>query len=1084
MGDVERAGLLKMDFLGLRNLTILARTIELVEQSQGKRIDPYKFPIDDKETFALLCRGETKGIFQLESGGIRDLLQRMKPDHFRDVIATNALYRPGPLEGGMVDDYIAVKHGRQEAEYPHPVMKDILAETHGVMVYQEQVMRILNALGGIQLSNAYTCIKAISKKKLPMIAKYREEFIDGAHQKGLDKKRAEELFGMIEKFAGYGFNKCLVGETELTHADTGERTSIESLFHNRRPWRVQSLTSEGKLVKRTVTDVVWNGRKRVYKITTALGRVLTATANHPLRTFNGWTLVEQLKPGDRVAAPRALECEGDLRWAEHELVTLAGLISEGNTCHPTCLYFYNNNADFVADFVNAVERFPDTRARVDVRRNTRHEVCVSTGRDTRIRAGASSTTTSTKGIRSGAYRWAAALGILNKNARNKSIPADVFRLADAQTELFLGRLWSGDGFVGAPGQMPFYATSSLQLAYDVQSLLLRIGIVSRVATKVMRYRYKGELRTKTGCTVHLVGNESVRRFIGRLGPHMIGRGGQLAVYNDYLLSIPSATSKDTIPSDIRKLVDEERRAAGLGWRQLEAQSGVSMREFSSRNSITKKGFRRATIAKLATFFESKRLREQAESDIYWDRVVSIESGDITDVYDLTVEDEHNFVADGLVVHNSHSTAYALIAYMTAYLKAHYAVEFMAALLSCDIPGRNFKSKDSLVEHLEDCQRMNIEVVPPNVNTCDPDFTVADGKILFGLGAIKSCGTGAAEAIAAERKKNGPYKSLFDFCERVDPQLCNRATIEALVKAGACDSLGGHRAQLMLMLDRALQSGAAAAADRRSGQKGLFGDDEEDDVAAAPVDLPNIPPWDEKDQLAREKEVLGFYLSSHPLAEYEQVLRTYCTGSESLANMNHRDEVVLGGMLAAIKFSHTKNPRPGSTHTKYAMWDLEDLDGLVRCIMWPEQFAEFGTMVEADKIVGIVGKVDRRPGSEETNIIVDKLLTLDDLAKQFSSGMIIRVREDQHGEQALVQLKEIVRGYPGSKRLKLRLDLASGGQVWLECGSSGIEPNPELNARIDQLLGDGNRIMERVAPQSQNNGNGNGNGRRPRQPARA
>jgi DNA polymerase-3 subunit alpha len=265
---------------------------------------------------------------------------------------------------------------------------------------------------------------------------------------------------------------------------------------------------------------------------------------------------------------------------------------------------------------------------------------------------------------------------------------------------------------------------------------------------------------------------------------------------------------------------------------------------------------------------------------------------------------------------------------------------------------------------------------------------------------------------------------------------------------------------------------------------LFGDDEEEDVASASTDLPNIPLWDEKDQLTREKEVLGFYLSSHPLAEYEQILRTYCTSSESLGNMNHRDEVVLGGMLAAIKFSHTKNPRPGSTHTKYAMWDLEDLDGLVRCIMWPEQFAEFGTMVEPDKIVGIVGKVDRRPGSEETNLIVDKLLTLDDLAKQFSSGMIIRVREDSHGEQALAQLKEIIRGYPGSKRLKLQLMLANGGHVLLEHCPIGIEINPELNSRIDQLLGEGNRKMERAALQPQNNGNGNGNGRRQRQPARA
>ena len=172
MADVERAGLLKMDFLGLRNLTILSKVVELIEQTTGRRVDPYSFPLDDPETFALLCRGETKGVFQLESGGIRDLLQRMKPDHFRDIIATNALYRPGPLEGGMVDDYIQVKHGRKEAEYKHPVMKEVLEETHGVMVYQEQVMRILNRLGGIALANAYSCIKAISKKKLDAIAKY------------------------------------------------------------------------------------------------------------------------------------------------------------------------------------------------------------------------------------------------------------------------------------------------------------------------------------------------------------------------------------------------------------------------------------------------------------------------------------------------------------------------------------------------------------------------------------------------------------------------------------------------------------------------------------------------------------------------------------------------------------------------------------------------------------------------------------------------------------------------------------------------------------------------------------------------
>jgi DNA polymerase-3 subunit alpha len=266
----------------------------------------------------------------------------------------------------------------------------------------------------------------------------------------------------------------------------------------------------------------------------------------------------------------------------------------------------------------------------------------------------------------------------------------------------------------------------------------------------------------------------------------------------------------------------------------------------------------------------------------------------------------------------------------------------------------------------------------------------------------------------------------------------------------------------------LQSGAAAAADRRSGQKGLFESmDDEQEAEVADTALPNIPPLEEREQLNQEKEVLGFYLTSHPLAAHEATLRTYCPhSSRSLAGMQHRDEVRTGGMLASIKFSHTKNPRPGSTATKYVMWDLEDLDGIVRCIMWPEQFAEYGQFVEPDAILGVLGKVDRRPGGEEVNLIVDKLMPLGEMAKQFSSGMVIRVREQEHGGRALEQLCEIVRGYPGNKRLRLRLDLAAGGQVWIDSSWPGVEPNPELNERVDQLLGEGNRLLESSPPRPQ------------------
>jgi DNA polymerase-3 subunit alpha len=207
MGDVEKAGLLKMDFLGLRNLTSLDAAVKLIERRTGRPFDLFSLPLDDEATYKLLQRGEARGIFQLDGAGIRDLLVKMKPDRFADLIAILALYRPGPLNGGMVDEYVNVKHGRKQAVYHHPVMKEVLEETYGVMVYQEQVMRILNRLGGIELSQAYVCIKAISKKKAEVIAQGRKQFIEGAVERGMEKERAQKIFELIEFFGGYGFNK-------------------------------------------------------------------------------------------------------------------------------------------------------------------------------------------------------------------------------------------------------------------------------------------------------------------------------------------------------------------------------------------------------------------------------------------------------------------------------------------------------------------------------------------------------------------------------------------------------------------------------------------------------------------------------------------------------------------------------------------------------------------------------------------------------------------------------------------------------------------------------------------------------------
>ena len=408
---------------------------------------------------------------------------------------------------------------------------------------------------------------------------------------------------------------------------------------------------------------------------------------------------------------------------------------------------------------------------------------------------------------------------------------------------------------------------------------------------------------------------------------------------------------------------------------------------------------------------------------------------------------------GYGFNKSHSTAYAAIAWQTAYLKAHYPVEFMAALLTGDIPGRNFKSKDSLVEHLEDCDRMEVEVVAPCVNHSGVEFIVAEGKIHFAMSAIKGCGGSAAQAIVDERAENGAFKDIFDFCERIESSKCNRATIETLIKAGAMDCFGAKRSQLSAVVERALQSGAAAIADKKSGQKSLFGgdDDVDDDGQELAVVLPEMDEWEERMLLGAEKEVLGYYLTSHPLAQFEEQLARYCSHKTSgLEGTKDRDRVSLGGMISAVKQSHVKNPRDPNSPTKYAMFDLEDVDGAIRCILWPQDYAKFGDKVIADEVVVLQGRLDYR-GGDEANMIVDKVIPISQLDQNLTHGVKIMIDQQKHGEDGLKNAYEILRGYPGNRELKIEVILENGMRVELD-SNKRIDINDQLTRRLTDLLG--------------------------------
>ena len=203
---VEKIGLLKMDFLGLRTLSQIQRACELIEQNHGVKIDLHNLDLTDQRVYEVFQRGQTRGIFQFESGGMRDVLMKMRPNRIEDLIAANALFRPGPME--YIDEYVARKHGRKDWTTPHETMTEVLAETHGIMVYQEQVSRMVNRLGNVPLRRAFRLAKAISKKKTAMIDAEREPFLEGATANGVDRKTAEEVFADILKFGGYAFNKA------------------------------------------------------------------------------------------------------------------------------------------------------------------------------------------------------------------------------------------------------------------------------------------------------------------------------------------------------------------------------------------------------------------------------------------------------------------------------------------------------------------------------------------------------------------------------------------------------------------------------------------------------------------------------------------------------------------------------------------------------------------------------------------------------------------------------------------------------------------------------------------------------------
>ena len=398
---------------------------------------------------------------------------------------------------------------------------------------------------------------------------------------------------------------------------------------------------------------------------------------------------------------------------------------------------------------------------------------------------------------------------------------------------------------------------------------------------------------------------------------------------------------------------------------------------------------------------------------------------------------------GYGFNKSHSTAYALIAYQTAYLKAHYPMEFMAALLTSEV-----SNTDKVVTYINECREMGIRVLPPDVNESYARFTIVGEDIRFGLAAVKNVGEGAIRSVIERRESEGKFKSLYQFCEEVDLRLVNKRVIESLIKCGAFDSLKFHRSQLMAIVDKAVAAAQEVQKSREEGQKTFFEDFEaEKGFRADFQSLPSLPEWPESRLLSFEKETLGFYVTGHPLAEYESLLGDYATvTSAQLGDFSEGEEVSLGGIISGIKQIVTK--RGG----KMASFNLEDLEGSTQVVVFPgKTYEESSSLIKADSLIFVKGRVDQR--EEKAKLVASEIIPLSEVEERLAKAVHIKLMVKGLERQALMDLREALLAHAGDCSVYLHLIGPDKEVTALANGEFRVRPNEEMVVRVKKLLGE-------------------------------
>jgi DNA polymerase III subunit alpha len=452
---------------------------------------------------------------------------------------------------------------------------------------------------------------------------------------------------------------------------------------------------------------------------------------------------------------------------------------------------------------------------------------------------------------------------------------------------------------------------------------------------------------------------------------------------------------------------------------------------------------------------------------------------------------------GYGFNRAHSTGYAIVAYKTAYMKTYHPVEYMSAVLTYEI-GDSMK----MVEYIEECRRMKlpdgrtgIRVLPPDVNVSDKDFTPIyideevkvgrkrearkTGVIRFGMTAVRGVGEKAVQAIIAERTKGGNFRSLYDFAERVDLRTVSKATAEALIKCGAFSSITEKRAPLLEILDRAVEMGQQAQHDKRMGQMNMFGGAvaATQSAAAAMGDaLPDVEEIQKGELLKFEKELLGFYITSHPLTEHQSAIERYTTASTKEAmNCSEGTEVMIGAMITRVKKSVTKNGR--SAGMQMAMITMEDLDGQIDGVLFAETLADvsarYPNAIANESIVFVKGKVDKR--RETPSIMVTDAIPITDAVAKLTTSVGVKLDRTKHPVDVLKDLQAVLAKHKGTREVYMQVATTDGKKVSMRLNKElSVKPTPAMVDDLEQLLGsgavelfgDGTKRMKRLAQQQQ------------------